>query len=77
MPFASIEAYLNKLEARKTEVKLMLADVVVLPHMKKNDRETTLNAWMTLLSIHSPNKTKVASPAHLRLMGIGVRHVGK
>lgn len=77
MPFAAIEAFLNKLEARKTEVKLMMADVEMLPSMKKSDRETTMNGWMKLLNIHSPSKAKVASPARLRLMGIGVRHVGK
>lgn len=77
MPFASIEAYLNKLEARKAEVMLMMSDVVMLPHMKKSDRTSTLNGWMKLLSIHSPNRTKVASPARLRLMGIKVTKVEK
>lgn len=75
MPFAAIEAYLNKLEARKTELKLMMADVEMLPNMKKSDRDTMLNGWMKLLSIHSPSKTKPASPGRLRLMGIGVKHV--
>ena len=77
MPFAGIEAYLNKLEVRKTEVKIMMADVVLLPNMKKRDREATINQWMKLLKIHSPNNTKVASPARLKMMGIGVRHVSK
>lgn len=75
MPFAAIEAYLNKLEARKTEVKLMMADVEMLPNMKKRDRESTVNGWMKLLSIHSQSKTKTASPARLQMMGIGVKRV--
>lgn len=75
MPITAIEAYLNKLEARKTEVKLLMADVVMLPSMKKNHREATLNGWMKLLSIHSESKPKVASPGRLKMMGIGVRHV--
>lgn len=77
MPFTAIDAYLNKLEARKTEVKLMTADVVMLPHIKKSQRESTLNGWMKLLNIHSQSKTKPASPARLRLMGVGVKYVNK
>lgn len=75
MPLASIEAYLQKLEARKTEVKLMMADVVSLPKMKKRDRENLVNGWMKYLNIHSQAKAKPASPGRLKLMGIGVRHV--
>lgn len=77
MPFAGIEAYLSELELRKTEVKMMMADVVMLPNMKKRDREATINRWMKLLKIHSSDNTKIASPARLKMMGIGVRHVSK
>ena len=75
MPFASIEAYLVKLDVRMTEVKLMMADVVSLPHMKKGDRQTTLNRWMRLVKIESNQQARPASKARLKLMGIGVRYV--
>jgi hypothetical protein len=74
MPIASINAYINKLEARKTEVKLMMADVVSLPKMKKNDRVSLVNSWMKLLNITSQAQAKPASPGRLKLMGIGVKH---
>ena len=74
MPIAAINAYIGKLEARKTEVKLMMADVVSLPNMKKNDRVSLVNSWMRLLNVTSPTKVKPASPGILKMMGIGVRH---
>lgn len=75
MPVASIQEYLKKLEARKTEVKLLMADVVSLPNMKKRDRTDLVNGWMKFLNIFSQaKKAKPASPGRLKLMGIGVRH---
>lgn len=74
MPIASIEAYLNRLELRKTEVKLMMADVVSLPQMKKRDRDSTVKSWMRLLNIFSQTKAKPASSARLKMLGIGVKH---
>jgi len=75
MPFASIEAYMSRLEVRMAEVKLMMADVVSLPNMKKNDRRSTLNRWMKIVKISSNEQVKPASRARLRLMGIGVSYV--
>jgi hypothetical protein len=75
MPFETINAYLEKLEARKTETKLMMADLVSLPNMKKKDRVSLVNSWMKLLDVISPMKVKPASPGILKMMGIGVRYV--
>lgn len=75
MPMAAIEAYMNRLEIRKTEVRLMLADVTMLPNMKKNDRVSIVNNWMKLLEITNQAKAIPASPGRLKMMGIGVRHV--
>jgi hypothetical protein len=74
MPISGIEAYTKMLEVRKTEVKLMMADVVSLPNMKKNDRVSLVNGWMKLLNITSQAQAKPASPGRLKLMGIGVKH---
>ncbi len=78
MPMAGIEAYINRLEARKAEVKLMLADVVTLPNMKKGDRASLVNGWLKLLNVLNPStmEAEPASPGRLKMMGIGVRHVG-
>lgn len=71
-----INAYLDKLETRFTESKMMLADVVTLPHMKSSQRNATVNKWMKTLNMHDPKAAKPASKARLKMMGIGVRYVG-
>lgn len=73
MPLASMEAYLNRLDARMAEVKLMMADVVNLPHMKKGDRQAALNQWMSILRMRGNRQARPASKARLKMMGIGVR----
>ena len=76
MPFAAIEAYLSRLDVRMAEVKVMMADVVSLPHMKKGDRSSTLNRWMKIVNIPQINEQATpASKARLKMMGIGVRYV--
>jgi hypothetical protein len=75
MPVPAINAYLEKLQARIAETKLMMADAASVPHMKLSDRKTTLNNWMRTVNIHSPTKSKPASKARLKMMGIGVRYV--
>lgn len=74
MPLQSVNAYLERLELRHTETKLLMADVTGLPHMKKRDRESVLKSWMRLLNIRGQTKSKPASPARLKMLGIGVRH---
>lgn len=75
MPFVTINTYLEKIEARKTETKLMLADVILLPNMKNKDRAGLINNWMKYLDIQKQIETKPASPSILKMMGIGVKHV--
>lgn len=70
----AVNAYLQNLELRQTETKLMMADVVNLPHMKKRDRDRTVKSWMRLLNIREQTLAKPASPARLKMIGIGVRH---
>lgn len=76
MPVTTLNAYLSHLEARQTETKMMLADVVMLPHVEADERKSKLNRWNKILDIHqSGKKARVASPAQLKLMGIGVNRV--
>lgn len=71
MPMASIEAYLDKLPARMAEYKMMMADPIALPHMKKNDQQNMINSWNRAMQVSVP--VQVASPARLKMMGIGVK----
>lgn len=74
MPMNVLNSYLDHLDRRKAETKMMFGDVASLPHMKPNDRKSTVNGWMKMLNI--ANQTvKSANPARLKMMGIGVRHV--
>lgn len=72
MPIAAINVYLERLPARQAELKLMLADVVSYPHIKKDAQDTSIKQWLREANANVVQKAKVASPAILRLMGIGV-----
>lgn len=72
MPIAAINVYLERLPARQAELKLMLADVVSYPHIKKDQQDTAMKKWLREANANVVQKAKVASPAILRLMGIGV-----
>lgn len=75
MPLATVNTYLQKLEIRQTEMKLLMTDVVSLPTMKKRDRMNLVNGWMKLVNIRSTTtKLKPASLSRLKMIGIGVRH---
>lgn len=75
MPFAAIRNYLERLPARQTETKLLLADVISFPHMKKGDRQTAMRQWMKIAQPRRETELRPASPAILKLMGIGVEYV--
>jgi len=75
MPMASLENYLERLPARMAELKMTLADVVSLPHMKDRSRSSTMSGWMRMLQMTTPMRSKPVSKARLKLMGIGVRMV--
>ena len=75
MPMASLEVYLDRLPTRYAELKLVLADVVSLPHMKESNRRTTLNGWERAINMVISKISKPISKARLKLMGIGVNMV--
>jgi hypothetical protein len=76
MPISAIEAYLDRLPARMAEMKLSHADAVSVPHMKEQARKQATNEWMRTANLHTaPRAAKRASPARLKLMGIGFRNV--
>ena len=75
MPLSTVQAYLQKLEVRQAETKLMLVDVESITILKARDRKKMINRWMKLVQIQEPAKAKKASPAKLKMMGIGVRYV--
>jgi hypothetical protein len=75
MPFTAISAYLERLPARQAETKMMMADVVSYPHMKALDRQSALRGWMKQANARQPEQRRPASPAALKLLGIGVTYM--
>lgn len=75
MPIAAIGAYVERLPARIAELKMAMAEAGSIPHMKKGDRETTLRDWRRTIEQVSVERALVATPARLRLMGIGVKRI--
>jgi hypothetical protein len=76
MPITAIQAYLERLPARLAETKLIFSEAVSLPHLKEDDRTEMLDTWKREANLQEA-EAEIASPAVLRLMGIGViRHVG-
>lgn len=71
MPMASLEAYLDRLPARMSELKMLMADPIILPHLKKEAQIKMMSQWMTGIS-NSRSASKPV-PAKLRMMGVGVR----
>ena len=75
MPMQAIEAYLTRLPARQAEMKLLMSDAISIPHVKESARNNMLAAWMRAANVFTENAARPASPARLKLMGIGVRYV--
>lgn len=71
MPLTAIEAYLERLPARMAEWKMMMADPIALPHMKKRDAQKMMNNWNRAMNENAP--VQPASPAALMMIGIGVK----
>ena len=69
----AIQEYLNQLPARQAELKLLLSEAESIPNMKPKARESLLKEWMNTAGL-KPVVQK-ATPAVLKLMGIGVHHV--
>lgn len=73
MPFSAIEQYLERLEARQAETRILMADVIALPHMEKGDRKAMTRRWeRQARAREAKGQLRLASPAMLKLMGIGV-----
>jgi hypothetical protein len=75
MPIASINVYMDQLQARMSEMKLLMADTTMIPHAKESDRRSALDLWRRTVRMKSHDKIRPASAARLKLMGIGVEHV--
>ena len=75
MPFASIDSYVQQLSARQAELKILIVDAVSVPHMKEHDRRRAINGMTRAANIREKVKARRATPAMLKLMGIGVKHV--
>lgn len=71
MPFTAIEQYLERLDARQAEMKLLLADAIALPYMKKGYQVMAMKRWMRAAKARD-GQARPASAAVLKLMGIGV-----
>lgn len=75
MPMAAFQEYLERLPEHMAELKLLLAEVVVLPHMKARDRRDVLRDWQEAAGMKSEANT--ATPGILKMFGIGVKHVSR
>ena len=76
MPMSAIEAYLERIPVRMAEMKLAYSEVVSLPHLKEDDRSAMIENWREQANLHEV-EAEVASPAVLKLMGIGVVKHGR
>jgi len=74
-PMHAIRAYLAHLPARMAEMRLMLAGVIILPHTDKAARRKLVDGWTKTLQQNAPALKRVAHPAVLGMLGIGVQFV--
>ena len=75
MPFSAITAYLNRLPARQAEMKILFADAVSYPHIKKDQQHNMMNIWSKQANMFITPTARIATPGKLRMMGIGVKYV--
>lgn len=73
MPIAAIGAYLERLPAREAELTLLMADAAAYPHMKESHRKRALSGWLRSANAGARRVARRASPARLRMLGIGVK----
>ena len=71
MPMASLKAYLERLPARMAEVKMLLAEPMILPHLKKEAQGKMTGGWIR--EARGGRAAQRPVPAKLRLMGFAVR----
>jgi len=70
MPMAAIREYLDCIPAIQAEQRLIVGDGASLPHLKDPDK--VLRAWQK--AAYEDQSPIVASPAVLKLYGIGVEY---
>lgn len=74
MPLSAVNTYLQKLENRQAETKLLMVDVVSYPKLKKRDQTSLLAAWMKLAEVENKKPIQNVSAGKLKLIGIGVKY---
>lgn len=75
MPMAAVSMYMERLPARQAEWKLAMTQAAAIPHMKKENRKAAVRALEKQANEYREQEAHVASPAKLKMMGIGVRFV--
>lgn len=82
MPFAAIQSYLNALPSVQAELKAVMSEVAVYPHLKPDDARSLARRWEHEANAStngsdtargSRSERRVAPPALLKLAGIGMR----
>jgi|CXWL01.1.fsa_nt_gi hypothetical protein len=68
---SAIGAYLERLPVRLAEMKLAISEAVSFPHLKDDDRSDLLDLWKGQARLQEM-EAEIASPAVLRLLGVGV-----
>jgi hypothetical protein len=72
MPLSAIEKYMERLEKHQALLRLMLGDAAKFPHLDDDDRHEWLRDIELKLN-DGVKPVKVAPPAMLKMIGIGVR----
>lgn len=75
MPVAALEQYIRRVGARQAELALLLAEVIMLPSMKKGDRKRVIARWQ---DVARPGRSRLrvkGRPEDIRKLGLGVLHV--
>jgi len=75
MPIAAIRLYLNRLPALQASLKIMLAEVAVVPHLPDEARRKLLRRWEREAAMYTEQSRPTSSVGALRMMGIGVKRV--
>ena len=74
MPLAAIREYINRLPKVKADMKLELNEVVMRPHMKKDNQKSVHDAWQQSFFGEKP-AAKKARKIDMARIGIGYSKV--
>ena len=73
MPLAAIEAYMERIELVKAELKMTLVEPILLPNTRAQEMKRTIRRWEQAAGVRQAvQPVKGALAAMLRLAGIGV-----